>query len=65
MSKQMLTLPEVMDKVKLKKSAIYDLARNGNPRFPSPLKLGCASRWIESEVDAWLDACEQRYRKAG
>ncbi|WP_339806399.1 AlpA family phage regulatory protein [uncultured Marinobacter sp.] len=65
MSKQMLTLKEVMDKVKLKKSAVYDLAKNGDPKFPSPVKLGCASRWVESEVDDWLDECAKRYKKAG
>ncbi|EOX0647683.1 TPA: helix-turn-helix transcriptional regulator [Morganella morganii] len=23
-------------------------------KFPKPIKLGCCSRWLKSEVEAWL-----------
>ncbi|GDX07549.1 AlpA family transcriptional regulator [Buttiauxella sp. A111] len=30
----------------------YKLIKDG--RFPKPIKLGRSSRWLESEVEAWL-----------
>ncbi|WP_336818906.1 helix-turn-helix transcriptional regulator [Cedecea sp. MMO-103] len=30
----------------------YQLIKNG--KFPKPIKLGRSSRWLESEVEAWL-----------
>ncbi|QMQ34140.1 AlpA family phage regulatory protein [Escherichia coli] len=33
---------------------IYRLIRDG--AFPAPIKLGRSSRWLKSEVEAWLQA---------
>ncbi|HCC2281415.1 TPA: AlpA family transcriptional regulator [Klebsiella quasipneumoniae] len=30
----------------------YKIIKDG--RFPKPIKLGRSSRWLESEVEAWL-----------
>ena len=32
----------------------YRLIRHG--AFPAPIKLGRSSRWLKSEVEAWLQA---------
>ena len=32
----------------------YKLIQDGN--FPRPIKLGRSSRWMQSEVEAWLQA---------
>ncbi|HDU8567272.1 TPA: AlpA family transcriptional regulator [Morganella morganii] len=32
----------------------YKLIQKG--QFPKPIKLGCSSRWLKSEVEAWLQA---------
>ncbi|WP_064757385.1 helix-turn-helix transcriptional regulator [Escherichia coli] len=32
----------------------YRLIRDG--AFPAPIKLGRSSRWLKSEVEAWLQA---------
>lgn len=32
----------------------YKLIKDGE--FPKPIKLGRSSRWLESEVEAWLQA---------
>lgn len=32
----------------------YKLIQEG--RFPKPIKLGRSSRWLKSQVDAWLQA---------
>ena len=57
---RVLRLPEVMDRVGLKRPTIYKRARAGT--FPQPIKLGPnSSGWLESEIDAFLaKAKEQR-----
>jgi prophage regulatory protein len=50
---RLLRLPEVMARVGLKRSSIYQRMSEG--RFPKSRSLGpkCAV-WIEAEVDAWV-----------
>lgn len=51
---KIIRLPQVLEKVGLKKSAIYKKIKLGE--FPPPIKLGAhASGWLESEVIAWID----------
>lgn len=53
MEKKIIRLPEVMAKVGLKKSAIYNMIRRGE--FPVQIRLGLhASGWVESEIDDWV-----------
>jgi len=50
---KILRLPQVLDKVGLKKSAIYNRIKAG--QFPPPIKLGThASGWLESDVQNWI-----------
>ena len=64
--RRLLRLKQVCDKVGLGKSAIYDLIRFGDPPFPAPIKIGSStSRWVESEVDAWIDQRIAAHREAG
>lgn len=47
----------------LSRSSIYDRIKQGT--FPAPISLGAkAVGWIESEIDAWLNARIQESRKA-
>lgn len=47
----------------LARSTIYDRIKAGT--FPAPISLGeKAVGWIESEIDAWLNARIQASRKA-
>lgn len=50
---RLLRLPDVMARVGMKRSAIYQRMSEG--RFPKSRSLGpkCAV-WIESEIDAWI-----------
>lgn len=50
---RLLRLPEVMARVGLKRSAIYQRMSEG--RFPKSRSLGpkCAV-WVESEINAWI-----------
>lgn len=51
---RLLRLPEVIARVGLKRSAIYQRMSEG--RFPKSRSLGpkCAV-WLEAEIDAWID----------
>ena len=53
LTERLIRLPEVMDRVGMKRSAIYQRMREG--RFPSSRSLGsrCAV-WIESEIEDWI-----------
>ncbi|WP_218569805.1 helix-turn-helix transcriptional regulator [Pseudomonas sp. Hp2] len=47
-----MRLPEVMHRIGMSRSRIYSL-----PGFPKQVRLGRnMSGWVESEVDAWIDA---------
>jgi len=50
---RLLRLPEVMSRVGLKRSAIYQRMSEG--RFPKSRSLGpkCAV-WVEAEIDEWI-----------
>ena len=51
---RLLRLPEVMKRVGLKRSAIYDRMKAGN--FPKSRTLGPRyTVWVASEVDAWVN----------
>jgi len=48
----LIKLPEVCRHVGFGKSAIYEMIAAGT--FPEPIKLGCASRWSQLEVQGWI-----------
>lgn len=52
---RLIRLPEVMARVGLRRSAIYQRMSEG--RFPKSRSLGpkCAV-WVEAEIDAWVRA---------
>lgn len=58
MTKRILRRPEVLKKVGLCKAQLQNLINAGE--FPKPVKLGGpdarAVGFVESEVDAWIDA---------
>jgi prophage regulatory protein len=53
-NQRIIRLPEVRELVGLGKTAIYDKIKTGE--FPKPLKLGRVSGWVESDVQAWINA---------
>lgn len=60
--RRLLPLAEVMDRVGLRKTAIYERIARGE--FPAPVQLGTTVRWVESEVDDWIEARIQERDKA-
>lgn len=51
-TEKLLRLPTVIERVGLKRTAIYDRIKIGT--FPRPVPLdGCAVAWLESEIIEW------------
>jgi prophage regulatory protein len=56
---RLLRLPEVIARVGLKRSAIYQRMSDG--RFPRSRSLGPkCTVWIESEIDEWIRGIAER-----
>ena len=49
---RLLRLSEVLTTIALGRTMVYALMARGE--FPQPLKAGRTSRWVESEVQAWV-----------
>lgn len=58
-----LTLRDVMALTKRGKTAIWDSVAKG--RFPKPVKIGGSTRWVRSEVEAWLAGLMAKRDAAG
>lgn len=51
---KLLTLPEVRAVVSLSSATLYRMIERGD--FPPPLKIGRSSRWLASEIHAFVEA---------
>lgn len=50
---RLLKIDQVKDKSGLCKTLIYEKMNNGT--FPKQIKIGRNSRWLEAEIDAWIE----------
>ena len=56
---RLIRLPEVMKRVGLKRTAIYQRMREG--RFPKSRSLGPrCTVWVEAEIDDWIGSIVER-----
>jgi prophage regulatory protein len=55
---RLLDFQQLSDKVGMKRTAIYAAINAGS--FPVPVKIGKLSRWVETEVDAWIDGLKRQ-----
>ncbi|WP_448243500.1 helix-turn-helix transcriptional regulator [Pseudoxanthomonas mexicana] len=46
-------ISSIAERLAISRSTIYAWVKDG--RFPAPAKLGRNSRWITSEVNAWVE----------
>ena len=49
---KLIRLPEVLDRVGLKKTAVYKMM--AEEEFPRPVKIGTSSAWVEHEITEWI-----------
>lgn len=54
MSDHLLNFVKLSQKICLSRYTIYKMMNDEN--FPKARKIGKASRWINSEVEAWMEA---------
>lgn len=47
-----MTLEQVMAKINFGRTAVYTMIKTSN--FPKPVKVGQKSRWVKSDVEAWM-----------
>ena len=59
------SLPTLKNEIGLSRSNIYQQIQAG--KFPAPLKIGRSSRWLASEIHAWVhtQACARSPKSAG
>lgn len=50
----LFTFEQLRHYVALNRSRIYPLIREG--QFPAPIKIGKSSRWLRSQIDAWIES---------
>lgn len=51
---RLIRLPEVLHRTGMSRSGLYK--RMGEGLFPAQIKLGWTTVWLESDVDAWIEA---------
>jgi prophage regulatory protein len=51
---RLIPLEEVMTRCGMGRTAVYSHIKKGS--FPAPVKIGTSSRWLSTEVDAWIAA---------
>ncbi|MCP5191188.1 MAG: AlpA family transcriptional regulator [Pseudomonadales bacterium] len=52
---RLLRRPEVLARIGVKTSALYEMVAKG--AFPQPVPIGARSvAWVESEVNSWVQA---------
>lgn len=50
---RLLKIDQVKDKSGLCKTAIYEKMSDGT--FPKQIKIGRNSRWLEADIDTWIE----------
>jgi prophage regulatory protein len=50
---RLIALPDVLKRMNISERTLYRYVADGT--FPKPVKIGPLSRWVESEVDQWLE----------
>jgi prophage regulatory protein len=53
-SKRLIALPEVMKRTGACRSNIYRMV--SRDEFPRPVKVGRSTRWVDTEVAAWIES---------
>ena len=55
---RLLSYKDVGARLGFSRTAVFELVRSG--KFPTPLRIGRARRWRESDVDRWIAALAER-----
>lgn len=58
-----LSLRDVLDRLTISRSLLYELIRDPVLPFPSPVHIGRRSVWVEEEVESYMQAVLQKARQ--
>lgn len=58
----LLTAKEVAEMLRCSTKHVYCMEKEG--KFPARVKIGGSTRWVESEVKAWLESLLAQRKKA-
>jgi predicted DNA-binding transcriptional regulator AlpA len=58
-----LSLRDVLERLTISRSLLYELIKDPVRPFPSPVHLGRRSLWVEGEVEAYMGAVVEAERK--
>jgi len=53
MQHRLIRFQDVSERTGLRRTAIYGRIAAG--AFPKPVKIGSASRWVESDIQSWIE----------
>jgi prophage regulatory protein len=54
----LLSIQEVSHAVNRGKTSLYEMMKNGD--FPKAVKVGASTRWLSSDIEAWLQSLKER-----
>ena len=54
---RLIPIRTVLERTSLSRTTLYQLIKEGT--FPPPVKVGTASRWVEAEVEEWVQSLMQ------
>ncbi len=57
---RLIPIRTVLERTSLSRTTLYQLIKEGT--FPPPVKVGTASRWVEAEVEEWVQSLMQARR---
>lgn len=60
---KLLRIEEVSERAGWKKTKIYAMMKDGS--FPKPVKQGRYSRWLDSDIDAWIESIKSQQNQTG
>ena len=61
--RRFLSLRDVLDRLTISRSLLYELIKDPIQPFPSPVHLGRRSVWVEREVEAYMRDVVEAERK--
>lgn len=58
-----LSLRDVLDRLTISRSLLYELIKDPVQPFPAPVHIGRRSVWAESEVESYMHAVLEKARR--
>ena len=58
-----ITIKDVCSRIGFSRSWVYN--KLSTDKFPKPLHIGCSARWLESDINQWMeDVCSGKLKES-